>query len=356
MYIFYLPLNENNMEEKPKVLPSYLMSSVWNAALEDQEKREVKPREKLWASELGGSAIDLYHKLKGVVPSNPPNARSLRKFEAGNIFEWIVSLVLKRANILVESQRWAQYQYEGLLPVSGKADFIAGSTPDFGKGHEFVDFLKRAEVPDVFLRCFDRVLDHIKKTFPNGLDEMPVEVKSISSFAADLMERTEQPIERHAVQLFHYLISMGFQKGLLVYVCRDDLRMFEFVIERNNPIWEQKYKSAIEKISKYYYAGEMPPKEPMLVFEGGKFSKNFNIEYSGYLTLIYGFKEPREYSEVYGKKATNWTRVLKRVKDAKKMTPKNEEVLAEIRESGYNIEELVALMPDTPIEEEEVVE
>lgn len=332
------------------------MADVWNAALEDQEKREMKPREKLWASELGGSAIDLYHKLKGIEQSNPPNARSLRKFEAGNVFEWIVSLILKRANILVESQKWCQYRYEGLLPVSGKADFIAGSTPDFGKGQEFVDFLKRAEIPEVFTRCFDRVLAHIKAKYPNGLEEMPVEVKSISSFAADLMERTGQPIDRHAVQEFHYLIANGYPKGLLVYVCRDDLRMFEFVVERSNPIWEEKYRGAIERISKYYYANEVPPKEPMLIFEGGKFSKNFNIEYSGYLTLLYGFKEPREYSEIYGKKAGNWTRVLRRVKDAKKMTPKNEEVLAEIRESGYNIEELVALMPDAPVEEEEVVE
>ena len=79
---------------------SYLMAEVWNTALEDQEKRQVKPREKLWASELGGATIDLYLKLKGTELSNPPNARSLRKFEAGNIFETRFQTYVTALNLL----------------------------------------------------------------------------------------------------------------------------------------------------------------------------------------------------------------------------------------------------------------
>lgn len=330
------------------------MAEVWNASLEDQEKRPVAPREKLWASELGGSTIDLYLKLKGTEPTNPPNARSLRKFEAGNVFEWIVSLILKRANIVVESQKWAQYQYPGLLPVSGKSDFIAGSTPDFGQGQKFIEFLQRAEIPDVFLRGFERVLTHIEKNYPKGLENMPLEVKSISSFAMDLMEQTQKPIDRHQVQLFHYLKSMGYDRGVLVYICRDDLRMMEFEVLKGDAEVGARYKSAIEKVSKYYFANEMPPKEPMLIFEGGKFSKNFNIEYSSYLTMLYGFKEPREYSELYGKKCGNWNRVMKRVKEGKKMTEKNEVILQEIRDSGYVIEEIAKQFAADKVEEEEI--
>lgn len=333
-----------------------LMAEVWNAALEDQEKREMKPREKLWASELGGSSIDLYLKLKGTPLSNPPNARSLRKFEAGNVFEWIVSLILKRANILVQGQKWCQYQYEGLLPVSGKADFIAGTMPpDFESGEEFIQFLSRAEIPEVFLRGFDRVLKHIKENHPRGIEEMPMEIKSVSSFAMDLMERTEEPIERHGVQEVHYLKAMGYPKGKLVYICRDDLRMMEFTVELND-VWEGRYKSAIERVSKFYYANEMPAKEPLLIFKDGRFTKNFNVEYSGYLTMLYGFKEPREYSEVYAKLASSWNRVLKRVKEGKKMTPKNEDVLKEIVAFGFKPEELAAKMPDAPMEEEELTD
>lgn len=337
-----------------EIKQGYFIAEVWNTALEDQEKRVIVPREKLWASELGGATIDLYLKLKGTELSNPPNARSLRKFEAGNIFEWIVSLVLKRAGILVESQKWAQFQYDGLLPVSGKADFIAGSAPDFGEGEKFIQFLSRAEVPNVFLRCFERVLKHIEQKYPKGMENMPVEVKSVSSFAMDLMEKTKKPTKRHRMQLFHYLKSMGFSKGVLVYICRDDLRMMEFVIEVTNAEVEKDYKGAIEAISKYYYANEMPPKEKYILFEDGKFTKNFNISWSGYMTLIYGFKEPRDYDEPYGKKATNWNRVLKRIKDGAKMTEKNEEVIKEIK-AEHDLDAIIKEFATDGIEEEEVL-
>ena len=55
---------------------------VWNDSLENGKDREYKARDYMWASEIGGSMIDRYLKMKGELPSNPPNARSLRKFEA----------------------------------------------------------------------------------------------------------------------------------------------------------------------------------------------------------------------------------------------------------------------------------
>ena len=81
------------------------LSEVWNKSLEEQEQRPLSFRDHLWASELGKAPVDLWLKLRAVPPTNPPNPRSLRKFEAGNVFEWIVSLILKRAGILKESQR-----------------------------------------------------------------------------------------------------------------------------------------------------------------------------------------------------------------------------------------------------------
>ena len=108
--------------------------NIWNASLEEgRPARILKPREKIWASELGGSMIDRYLKMTGIQPSNPPNPRSLRKFEAGNIWEAIVGYVLRRAGILQSKQDWIQYQYEGLLPVSGKLDYIGGGKPDYDK-------------------------------------------------------------------------------------------------------------------------------------------------------------------------------------------------------------------------------
>ena len=96
-------------------------AQIWNESLEEGNGRKPpQPRQKIWASEPGGSYIDRYLKMTGVEPSNPPNPRSLRKFEAGNIWEAIVGYVLKRAGILQSRQNWLTYTYEGLIPITGK--------------------------------------------------------------------------------------------------------------------------------------------------------------------------------------------------------------------------------------------
>ena len=89
--------------------------SIWNESLEEnKQNKPVEPRQKIWASEMGGAYIDRYLKMTGVQPTNPPNPRSLRKFEAGNIWEAIVGYVLLRAGILQKKQEWIQYQYPNL--------------------------------------------------------------------------------------------------------------------------------------------------------------------------------------------------------------------------------------------------
>jgi hypothetical protein len=77
--------------------------NLWNKALETRADRPLVKREKMWASELGGAYVDRYLKMKAVPPSNPPNPRSLRKFEAGNIWEYIAEYVLKRSGILIDN-------------------------------------------------------------------------------------------------------------------------------------------------------------------------------------------------------------------------------------------------------------
>ena len=62
-------------------------AEIWNASLLEKNDRELTARDKLWASELGKAPIDLWLKMRAIKPTNPPNARSLRKFEAGNVFE-----------------------------------------------------------------------------------------------------------------------------------------------------------------------------------------------------------------------------------------------------------------------------
>ena len=292
-------------EEKP-----WNFAGVWNKALEQQEERPIKVRNHLWASELGKSPIDLYLKLTGVKPTNPPNARSLRKFEAGNIFEWIVSLILKRAGILQESQKWTSFQYPGLLETTGKADFIVGGVP---KGaDETINEMRTLGLPDVFIRGAEAVARHLE-AYPSGLKPMPLEIKSVSSFMFEALEAKGVASRNHRLQLFHYLKSMDFEEGRIVYISRDDLRMMEVVIERNSPV-EQDYKKEIEVISKYILAKERPPIEKAIILDGdlGKFSKNYNIAYSNYLTMLYGFKDQKEFDDKYVPMVSSWNRVVSR--------------------------------------------
>ena len=315
------------------------LALTWNAALLEKEERPLKLRNNLWASELGKSPIDIWLKMRATPVSNPPNARSLRKFEAGNVFEWIISLILKRAGILRDSQHWSSHRYDGLLEVTGKADFIAGGKPDLEKWEQEMGAL---ELPDVFRRAGEKSIKFFQEKYPNGLDERPLEIKSVSSFMFDALERKQSSSLIHRIQAFHYLKSENRPKANLVYICRDDLRMMEFVIQNPGPV-EEEYKNAIAKISQYHLANERPPLERPIVFDEdiGRFAKNFNVAYSSYLTLLYGFPNQREFDDMYSPIVSRWNRVLNRVKKGVTMTTKNQQVIEEMQMAEFNIDSIL---------------
>lgn len=313
-------------------------TGVWNDSLSQREERPVEPREKLWASELGKAPVDLFLKLKGIVPTNPPNARSLRKFEMGNLCEWNVEMILKRAGILRSTQDWLKYQYEGMLPVTGKLDFIAGGKPDYEKALWDLESLSEY-LPPLFIRGGQAILKHFQAKYPEGLGLKILEVKSVSSFMYEAIENSNKSSYNHRIQLFHYLKAKDMKRGSVVYFCKDDARMIEIPVLNPSPI-EDEYKMHIKVVSKYYYADTQPPLEKPVVFEDdfGKFSKNWKVAYSPYLTMLYKFKNQKEFDDEYQKVGGRWNRVLRRAKEGKKMTPLNEEVKREITNAGFNFD------------------
>lgn len=322
------------MEDTKKQEWGFAMA--WNKALEQVEERPLTKRAHMWASELGKSPVDIWLKLNGTPLTNPPNARSLRKFEAGNVFEWIVSLVLKRAGILKESQKWMSHQYPGLVEVTGKADFIAGGR---AKKDDAVEAIGELGLPNVFIKGGTQILEYLESL--GDLEEMPLEVKSVSSFMFESLEKNNSASKIHRLQLTHYLKAMGYSKGRIVYICRDDLRMMEFVVYLETA--EPEYKHFIEDMTKHLASSERPPLEQKIVFDNdlGKFAKNFNVAYSGYLTLLYGFKDQKEFDDIHTPVVARWNRVMGRIKNGDKMTPKNLEVIAEMRLGGFEPDQLV---------------
>lgn len=314
-------------------------SKIWNDSVNQNTRKPAEARDHMWASELGKADIDIYLRLIGEKPSNDFDARSLRKFEAGNLFEWVIKLVLIRCGIYQESQRYIKYKQEGAIEVTGKLDHIAGGMPRYEEAEKEIEALM---LPEMFVRATKNILEHFKKEYPNGLPEQILEVKSTSSFGIEKVYFTKKALAGHDLQAFHYAYNTKIP-AIILYVCRDDLRMAEIPVLPDDPELLKRYQSKIARVSDFYTRKQEPPKETEIVFDEitQRFSKNFNIEYSSYLTRNYGVENPEQFDEKFGGKVESWNRVITRVKDGKDLTDNNREKIAEMAQFGLDVIKLL---------------
>jgi len=321
---------------------SWSFYQIWNESIEQgRPQRVLEPRNKIWASELGGAFIDRFLKMKGVAPSNPPNPRSLRKFEAGNIWEAIIGFVLMRAGILQNKQEYLTYQYEGSFPVNGKLDYIAGGKPDYDKA-VFTIVQEFDWLPEFISRAMQNIVEKLKGQFPNGLPEIILEVKSCSSYMFEQYEAKQTGSRQHKLQAFHYLKAKPMKEAHIVYISKDDARLLEVGVFNPSSI-EQEYQEDIQKITNYLTKDEQPPLEKPIVFDidTGRFIANWKVGYSNYLTMIYHIENQMVFDNLYKPKATKWNRVLGRIKADKNLTQNNIQAIKEIEKEGFDIDELL---------------
>ena len=323
---------------EPKTTMKWSIGQVWNEALENGSRREMKPRDYMWASEIGGAYIDRLLKMKGTEPTNPPNARSLRKFEAGNMMEWVVGMVLKRAGIYKDTQEHIKYQYPGLLEVTGRLDFLAGGSVDWEKAKAEIVSL---DLPEFFSRATTKIIEYLSGAYPAGLENIVIEVKSCSSFMFDRYEKTGADVH-HQLQAFHYLKGKNLPEAHIVYISRDDLRMLEFGVYNPSPI-EALYRGDIEKMTKIFNGEVEAEKEPLVAYdsEAGRFSRNWKVAYSGYLKLLYGYESQMAYEEAWTAKVNGYNRVMGRCVKGDKMTPANLDIIKDAKIMFPNWDELV---------------
>jgi len=329
---------------------SWSLAGIWNQSLEQRPKKELKPRAKIWASEIGGAMIDRYLKMMGERPSNPFSARSLRKFEAGNLAEWVVGMVLKRAGIAYEAQKWSSFRYPGQLEVTGKADYVVEGKPDW----EEAGFqISKLELPEFFGRATDAIMDHFSKSYPDGLRKVVLEIKSCSGMMFDKYQNLG-PDPRHQCQLFHYLKADNLPEGHIVYFSKDDLRLAEFGVMNPSPV-EDLYRDDIEAISHYYTRGIRPEKEKEVIFDefSGKFSANFKVGYSTYLTALYDFQDQAEFDTKYKPQVARWNRTLGRILAGANMTDLNKQSIEEIKKEFPDFDEKVEILKAKGIKIEE---
>lgn len=315
-----------DLPEEPRYM-AWSVEGLWNASI-GRPERPVEPRSHLYASELGKAPVDLFLSLKGVAPSNPPNDRSVRKFEAGDIWEWILELVLRRAGLLISSQEHIRRCYPGLLEVTGRLDKLAGGKPDWEKARATIEgeFL-----PDFIKEKAETIINEMSKKFPQGLKEIVVEIKSTSSFMFEVYDRTKRASDNHELQAWHYL--KDHDEAHVFYVCRDDVRVLEVPVFKDDARIEAMYRGHIETITKYWKADEQPPIEKEIMFDPLllKFKDNWRIKYSNYLTMLYGYKTQKEYEDTFRPMAARFNRVVGRIALGKPMTKNNLEAIKEMK-------------------------
>lgn len=282
---------------------------MWNQALALNPPREYKPRDYIWASELGGSYYDRYWKMKGRKPNTPPNLRSRRKFEGGNLSEWIVKQILARAGILTSSQEYITHN--GVMRVTGRADLRAGGR---------IKLLSQTDVedlPDTFAVMAESLIAQLKTKYPDGLEDVNMEIKSCSGM---MFERyTKAPSPQHALQAFHYAYNTK-RPTMLVYVSRDDFRIAEWTILPGSRKWLKLYEEDIVTMKECLAFDKKEVKanhkEPLLVWDGDRFSKNWKVEYSNYLK-DYGYSRPELYAKPAQSVAIRLNNIIKKIKAGK---------------------------------------
>lgn len=322
--------------------------TIWNRALDSFPERPLQPRSHIWASELGGSYITRYLRMNAVPYTNPPNARSRRKFMSGDVWEWIVKLVLTMAGILKEKQVRVEVELPGLLKVTGKMDFLAGGDVDWEEAKHRISKMEslfgiaEGDVPAFITYTMTFVVNDMQKMFKNKpLILVPFECKSLSS---EMMKKVEKKgaLGHHVLQIGHYVLgSKAMTTSYLVYICRSDTICSQYEIDRDTRL-ARLYRADVEKMTNYYNAGFSdrnplkfaPPKDVEVLFDPVlfRFEKNFQVEYSPYLTMLYGYKTPEDFRLKWANTVTNYNRVFKRCVKGENMTDKNKIVISEVRQ------------------------
>lgn len=314
-------------------LPIWGLEDIWNESVGTKPERKMVPRDYVHASELGGAMIDTYLKMKGVEFSNCPNQRSKRKFDAGEIWEDITAEVLKRAGILIETQESLNNQLPGMCAVHGRLDHYAGGKPDMVKVQAY--FEGKDEGSLNFLdRTARNLAEIINRKYPAGLRKQIMEIKSSSLFLFPERQRKPRADTNHELQCFHYLLVKGEHTGRIEYVNKDDCMIKGFTIfnEPGNDI-DTLYRAKLAEITNYYKTDTQPPLEKEIFFDEDlfKFKKNWKIEYSNYLTMLYGYSEPESYRERWASTISRFNRVFARVVSNAKMTNANFDCIKEAK-------------------------
>ena len=340
---------------------------IWEESFRALPDRPMQKRSRIYASELGGSYRDRYLKMHAHPFSNDYNFRSLGKMMAGKFFEDVVGIVLTATGMLKKRQEAALIELPGMLPVSGKIDFIAGGVTDWDEAKDKAERLRQLlmfsdlDTRDFVMHMVDRILPHFKNLFSySPAIQSIIECKSLSGFVFNLVKKNSKPRRGHDLQLLTYLLSQKhISKATILYISREDCMMQQLGVERS-PELLKKFKEDVATMTEYYnasgknYLKNLPPPDAEVIFEEAtwNFRKNNLVEYSSYLTYTYQYKNIDEFKAKWDDVISKWNRVFRRHvlegaptgKSGKplKLTPDNITVITEAKKHFPQWDKFVA--------------
>lgn len=302
---------------------NWSIQDLWNNTVVGKD--ELTPRSYIRASEIGTSFLDRYYKMHAVPFTNDFDARVLRVFEAGNLFEWLVRAVLVRAGLLHRTQQEVVIpETKEHLEVVGHLDFIGGGEPDWDAARSLQTALEGLGFPTRMLAVAERFVDALVEKYGDDVTFKPLlyEIKSVNSMAFWKHNRngmlTAYP--HHVMQLYTYLKALNMDEGRILYISKDDLTLAELVVRPDKEL-EAAWLGDVTRMSDYHRNNIEPGKPEDIVWNAAarKYEVNWHMSRSPYLTKIVNMSAEAWSSEM-GKLAARANyrvkKVLATVKDA----------------------------------------
>lgn len=335
------------------------LSGLMADATKQVPERPLKARNTIWPSELGYDFASRYLAMHGHPPSNPANDRSRGKFFMGQMVEAIYGMLLKVSGLLREEQIVCKVELKGQLVVSGKCDFLAGGEGiDWDKAeHEIKNLLNffspvLSSLPPTMKYAMENAFPHYKRMFNvSQPKKYKIEIKSVGQTVMDLIDNLHKPRYHNWLQAGHYHLAEPKQIDgtYIYYICRDDARDREFIIETDKAL-KQAYVADVTTMTDYYnesigkdYLKHIPPLAPEVHFVEGawRFEKNMNVQYSRYLSYLYPYKNFEHYKERWTKFLSSTNRVFKRVVKGDNLTAANKTIIEEAKKTFPDFDKLV---------------
>ena len=291
------------------------VAQIWNEMLE-AEQYPSKKRDYISAGDIGKPFLDRYYKMQGIPPSNPYDYRTLRIFSAGNEFHHLIYKIFERIGLVIGAEEYVEIgETHETLKVLGYYDLKLGGKIDIEKAtkaikdYDFCEFVEKKAIA---------LAKYFAKKYPKGFTPMICENKSINSNAFwNKKNYIGFGYIHHQMQLYTYLKATGIDRGVILYISKDDLSLEECPMLNPTERLEKIWKEDVEKMTYYIRNQVEPPKEESIVFDKQKkkWVTNWKVKWSSYFTKITGAEDKKEWEKEMRKEVTKRN---KEIKEAKK--------------------------------------